>query len=119
MRKHIDDVVLVRRASQYARHKCPEPARRSLKTRGKVEAVSISEKRSCHGNSEGIGIVWFIADAVRNNDRRVAARGGIHFPNHVIPCVSRRGGFRQTNKFDSCGRTKLIRQGRGESFSDA
>ena len=64
----------------------------------------------------GIRAVWFIADAVRNDDRRVAARGGIHFPNHVIPCVSRCGGFGETNKLKPSGRTKLIRQGSGESL---
>jgi hypothetical protein len=43
MRKKVGNVVLVRGASQYARDKCPEAARPSLKTRGKMEAVSISQ----------------------------------------------------------------------------
>jgi hypothetical protein len=43
MRKKIGNVVLVRRASQYARDKSPEPARPSLKTGGKMEAVDISQ----------------------------------------------------------------------------
>jgi hypothetical protein len=43
MRKEIDNIVLVRRSSEYARHECPESARPPLKTGGKMETVSISK----------------------------------------------------------------------------
>jgi hypothetical protein len=43
MRQKIDNIVLIRGAPQYARDKCSEPAGPSLKTRGKMEAVSISQ----------------------------------------------------------------------------
>src|SRR5262249_29032880 len=91
MGKKIGNIILVSRTSEYARGKSPEPAGPSLKARGEMKAVSISQKRSCHGNSQWIGATWFIADAVRNNDGRISSRSGIYFPNHVVPCVSRCG----------------------------
>src|SRR4030095_6751169 len=108
MRKKINNVVLIGRASQYDRDKCPESARPSLKTRGKMEAVAVSQQRSCHRDSQRIGAVWFITEAVRNYDRRVSPGGGINFPNHVVPCVSGSGWFGEANKLESNGRTKLI-----------
>ena len=110
MFQEIHDIVLVGRASQYGGGKCPEPARPSLKTRGKIKAVAVAQKRRCHGNSQSIGAVWFIPGAVRNDDRRISSSGGIDFANHVIPCVSGSGWFGEANKLNSAGRTKLIRK---------
>src|SRR5262245_11652348 len=119
MGKKIDNIVLVRRASENGRDKRPESAGPPLKTGGKVEAVFISQQRSRHGNSQRVGVIWLVAEAVRNDNRGVALLGRIHFAKHIIPCVSRGGGFGQTNELKPKRRAKLIRQGRGESLSDA
>src|SRR5215470_10935554 len=116
MGKKIDNIILVRRTSEYGRDNRPEPARPPLKTRGKMEAVFISQQRSRHGNSQRVGVIWFIAEAVRNDDRGVASLGRIHFAKHIIPSVRRGGGFGQTNELKPGGRAKLIREARGESL---
>src|SRR4029077_10332794 len=113
----IGNIVLIGRPSQYARGKCPESARPSLKTGREMEAVCVSQQRSCHRDSQRIGAVWFIADPVRDDDRRIPSRGGIDIPNHVVPRVSRSGWFGEAHKLESARRTKLIRKRAGESFS--
>src|SRR5215469_14220705 len=109
MFKKIDNVVLVSRASKYAGGKCPETAGQSLKTRGKIEAVTVSQKRGCHRNAQSIRAVRFIADTVGNDDRRIPSGGGIDFSNHVVPGVSRSSWFGETNKLKPSRRTKLVR----------
>src|SRR5262249_6690969 len=112
--KKINNVVLICRASQYARDKRSETSRPSLKTRGKMERAAVSQQRSCHGDSQRIDIVWFITDAIRNDYGPIPSRGRIDFPNHVVPCVSRSSGFGETNKFQSSRRGELVRKARGE-----
>src|SRR5262245_62257534 len=110
MSQKINNIVLVGRASENTRSECSETSRPSLKTRGKMEPVSISQERSRHGGSQSIGAVWFIANAVRNHDRRISSGRGIDVPSHVVPRVSGSCWFREANKLESAGRTKLIRK---------
>src|SRR5437588_5189924 len=88
MFEKIDNIALICRPSQYARGKCSEPTRPSLKTRGKIEAVSITQQRGRHRDSQRVGSVWFIANTVRNDDRPVASRFRIDFPKHIVPGVN-------------------------------
>jgi hypothetical protein len=74
MLKEIDNITLVRRSPENTRRKRSEPGRPLLKSRGKPETIAITQQWGCHRNSQIFGSVWFVANAIRDNNCRVALR---------------------------------------------
>ena len=63
-----------------------------------------------------VGALWFIADAIRNNNCPVASRCRIDFPKDIVPYVHSRGWFGEIHELESGDRTELISNRSREPF---
>src|SRR5207237_10080965 len=108
MLKEIENITLIRRPPKDARRKGSEPVRPRLRTGSKPETIAIVQQWSRHRNSQISGGVWFIANAVRHHNCRVASCGWIDFSKNIVPYDDGRRRLGETHEFQSRGRTHLI-----------
>src|SRR5207237_7818930 len=108
MLKEIENITLIRRPPKDARRKGSEPVRPRLKSGGKPETIAIVQQWSRHRNSQISGGVWFIANAIRNHNSRVALCCWIDFSKNIVPYDYGRRRLGETYELQSRGRTQFI-----------